>query len=576
MYILDGETWNDNATAPSHTPYEAILRLSVRSILRASTSLFACVVACAVAFLIPKTSVAQSSTSLLTDATVLPRHGFGMVLQSSWTRFDQLLGGASGLNRPLGASFNTDSLGSAQIPVLAASENAIRTASGVSAFRLTAGQLSTSANSRIVTAPLMLEYGLTSRLTVGVVVPLVETRTTLVSRLNPHPGSANVGPNPYQLANNYAAPGALVQSFSTAAANLQALLTTCQQTPSTAGCSTVLSQAPGLLTASTAFASSLANLYGTDPTKPGQAFIPLSSSNIQSSINKQIQNFRDNYRALLNSDVIADTAIAGAIGPAANAHLDTLLGRAGYDTLGIADHASVGDISIGATLQLINTYGDTAAAAAGATMFRLAVNGTARIGTGQPGNRNRLFDNATGYGQPGAVFGAAADVLFARHYSLSLIGSYTAQFGSVDVARIPNFENDIFPLTGPVAGTYSAGNVIMASVIPRIQVSRHFSFNGQYQLVHVAQDTYSAGPVVADSTGLAFPAAFSSPPGLAAATAQQIGMGFSYSTITTGDRGPGPIPFEVSFRHLETITATGGPTPKQFQDQLTLKIFFGK
>jgi hypothetical protein len=576
MYILDGETWNDNATEPSHTPHEAILRLSVRHIIRASAWWLACVSASCLAVVLPRQAAAQSSTSLLTDGSVLPRHGFGVTLQSSWTRFDELLGGKSSTPRNLGASFNTDSLGSMQIPALAASENAIRALSGTPAFQLTAGQLTTSANSRIVTAPVILQYGVTSRLTMGLVVPLVETRTTLVSRLNPHPGAANVGPNPYLTGKNYGAPSALVQSFTAAAASLQALLSQCQQAPTTAGCSMVLSQAPSLLTSSTAFSSALATLYGTDPATPGQAFVPLNSSNVQSAINKEIQGFRDSYQTLLNSDVIGAGTIAGAIGPAANGPLDTLLGRAGYDTLGIADHASVGDISIGATLQLVNTYGDSIAAAEGATMFRFAVNGTARIGTGQPGNRNRLFDNATGYGQPGAVVGAAADILFHRRYSLSMVGSYTAQFGSVDVSRIPNFENDIFPLTGPVSGTYSAGNVVMLSLVPRIELSRYFSFNGQYQVIHVAQDTYTPGAIVNDTTGIAFPAAFSSPPGLAAATAQQVGLGFAYSTVSSSDRGPGRIPFEVSFRHLETIAATGGPTPKTFQDQLTLKVFFGK
>ncbi len=272
--------------------------------------------------------------------------------------------------------------------------------------------------------------------------------------------------------------------------------------------------------------------------------------------------------------VLVDTTIAGAAAPAANQQLDTLLAHAGYDTLGIADHSSIGDISIGATVQLINTYGDSAAAEAGATMFRFSVNGTGRIGTGQPANRNRLFDNATGFGQPGAIVGAAADLRFHRRFTLSALGSYTANFGSVDIARVPNFENAIFPITGPVSGTYSAGNIIMASLTPRIELARYFAFSGEYQLVHVAADKYTATPVVADTTNtLAFPASFSGPPGFGAVTAQQIGFGFGYSTVSSSDRGHGRIPFEVTFKHLETIAASGGSTPKTSQDQLTLKIF---
>jgi hypothetical protein len=421
----------------------------------------------------------------------------------------------------------------------------LRTLTGSSAFRLNAGQLTSSANSRIVTAPLILEYGATSRLTIGVAIPLVETRTTLVSRLNPHLGFANVGPNPNLLGGNYATTAALVQSFAAAATSLQGLVTQCQAAPSNTGCAAVLNQGPALLTSSAAFATAIASVYGTNKTSnPGQQFVPLTGSDLQKSINQQLQNFRSSYQALLNTTAIADTAIIGAGGPAANALLDTLLTRAGYDTLGIADHSSIGDISIGATYQLVNNFGDTLAANAGATMYRLAINGTARIGTGQPGNRNRLFDNPTGYGQPGVIVGAAGDVHFRRRYSLTGIASYTAQFGSVDIARIPNLEYNIFPIGEPLAGTYSAGNVIAVTAIPRIELARFFSVSGQYQYVNVAADKYTPSSPDAGA------AAFTTPPGMAAASGQQVGIGVSYSTVSSGEAGPGRIPFEVTFRHL--------------------------
>jgi hypothetical protein len=99
--------------------------------------------------------------------------------------------------------------------------------------------------------------------------------------------------------------------------------------------------------------------------------------------------------------------------------------------------------------------------------------------------------------------------------------------------------------------------------------------NGQYQIIHVAADTYTPSAIQGDSTtATVFPGAFSGPPGYQAITAHQIGFGFSYSTVSSGDRGPGRIPFEVTYRHLETISASGGATPKTFEDQLSLRIFF--
>jgi hypothetical protein len=59
-----------------------------------------------------------------------------------------------------------------------------------------------------------------------------------------------------------------------------------------------------------------------------------------------------------------------------------------------------------------------------------------------------------------------------------------------------------------------------------------------------------------------------------ATTTQQLGFGVSYSTLVGNDRGPGRIPFEASFRHVETISASGGPAYKVFIDQLQLRVFF--
>lgn len=546
-----------------------ILRLSNRFIIRAA--------AIALVGLAAHRAAAQAPTSLQTDASVLPRRAFSLTAAANWTRFDELLG-VPGAPYNLGQSFSADSLGVAQVPSFAASQNAIRAATGNSAFSLNAGQLTTVANSRILTAPLIAQYGLTNKLTLGVVIPLVETRTTVTTRLNAKRDStslarfANVGPNPYFLTGNYATPLAIVTGFNNARSALNALLGQCQASPSTSGCSNVLAQGPALVTASTQFANAITALYGTGKASPGQQLVPLNTTAAQNAILQQYESFRTSYQSLLGSDPIPELALNGAGGPTAFRQLDSLATGFGFDTLGIADHSSIGDISIGATYQLVNTFGDTSDATAGVTRYRVSINAAGRIGTGQPTNPNRLFDNPTGYGQPGAIVGGAADILFRRRYTLTALGSYTANFGSVDVARIPNFQDNILPLTGPVRGTYSAGNVLMLSLIPRAEFARYFSVSGEYQLVHVGGDTYTPA---ADTSATAV-GAFTSPAGLASATAQQIGIGFAYSTVSSHDRSPGSIPFEVSFRHLETIAGSGGPVPKTFQDQLTVRVFFSR
>jgi len=527
----------------------------------------------------PHRSVAQSTTTLLPDATTLPRGVIRFRGLTSWTRYDELFGTAASSPPNLAAGFATDSLGSRQMLSLGPAENAIRTLTGNSNFRLTAGQLVSAANSRVVTAPLAIEYGVTSRLSIGVVVPLVETRTTLYSQLNPRTGFANVGPNPALISPAArAANASLIQSLSAAATALQTRLQQCQATPTGAGCSTLLAQqtaATALIQSSNAFGAALTDFYGTDPaTHPGQPLVPLVTDPAQIAINAKIAGFKQQYLDLLSSDLVIGNLVAAG-GPAARAQMQALLAGMGYDSLRSTDRASIGDISVGATLQLANSFGDSTTHAP--LRYRLAVNGTFRIGTGEPAGGNRLFDVGTGYGQPGVEGGVALDLQVTRRLMLSTVGSYTAQIGSVNVERVPNPAKAPFPLASPFPGTYTAGNVMAVTVVPRWRIAGYFGLNGFYSLIRTAADEYTLAPINQPSGGATDPGA-SVPPvapfGLTASTAQQVGVGFSYSTVVSPDRAPGRIPFEVSFSHLETIAGSGGPVAKSFRDQIELRVYF--
>src|SRR5262245_50847736 len=116
---------NDNAPALSYTPLnrEAIRRLPDRYLIRSSV-LAAALLAC----LAPQRSFAQSTTSLLPDATVPSRNTGRIRMLVSFTRWDDYLG--DGGTRNIGSLFRTDSLGVAQMPRLFTNEADIRAASG--------------------------------------------------------------------------------------------------------------------------------------------------------------------------------------------------------------------------------------------------------------------------------------------------------------------------------------------------------------------------------------------------------------------------------------------------------------
>ena len=498
---------------------------------------------------------------------MLPR-GVGAVrVLSAWTRYDELFGTAPGLGnfpRNIAYSLNTDSLTSARAPQLAPAEQAIRTLADDPAFRLTAGRLVAAANSRIVTAPLILEYGVLKHLTIDAVVPLVETRSTVFQQLNPTLGLANVGPNPSRVNTQLrGSEASLVATFRAAATALSQQLTQCQATP-TPDCATLLAQQAAvqtLIQTTGTTATAIETLYGGDDAHPGQQFVPTFGSPTQRAIEAKVAGLITQYQTLLPTVPITGT-IAGAARPGARVDLQQMFANVGRDSLSSVNRTSIGDVSVGATLQLFNTFADTIAG----RKARLAVHGEFRFGTGEPADRNKMFDVPTGYGQPGVEVGAASDILLGSHVAATILGSYTAQFGTVNVARVPTTANLLLPLTDPVPGTYSAGNVISFSVIPRWRLAGYFTIDGQYTFTNIGADQYV--PV----TGVAS----SGPLGNAAATTQAVGFGFSYSTAGISNPVPRKLPYEVSFSHLETLTGSGGPVPKTFRDQVMIKVYFGR
>lgn len=526
--------------------------MSVRRITR--------VVALCVAALAARRAPAQPTTSLQPDARVLPRHGFGARVLTSWTRWDELYGLPPGSPNNVAWSLSTDSLGTAAVPQFSESQTAIRSLSGLTSFRLTAGNIVAVADSRVVTAPLILEYGVTSRITIGAVVPLVETRSVISAQLNPKLGFANVGPNP-TLTNAVARTNAatLVSSFRTSATQLQLKLSQCQATPTGSGCDVILAQQSDVTTliqSTGAFTTGVETLYGTDADHPGQQLVPLNDSPAQQAIYARISAMVAQYGKFLPTSSINGSVI-GAGGPAALRDLQTLLGTAGYDTLGLVDRASIGDVSLGITDQLINTLLDTAATHG----YRVSVSGSYRFPTGQVGSRNVLFNVPTGYGQPGLQVGAAADAIFNRRYSGTAVGSFTKQLGSVDVNRVPNAANAVFPLSDPVPGTFSAGDALWLSVTGRVRISGYLTLNGQYMLTHIGADQYTPS---SNGNGLA---------GVSSATAQALGFGFAYSAVAFGGPMGRALPVEVTYSHLETISGSGGPVAKAMREQIGLRVF---
>jgi len=167
---------------------------------------------------------------------------------------------AGGGAEPLSADLSSSALGVTELPLLAQTEASLKQLAGDPAVRLSLGRLEVRGGARIVTTPISLEYGITRRLSVGVQVPIVQTRRVVQLRVNEDTTAlANVG---WVREGDRALAALQNQTLATAlnsaAKQLDALINQCAANPAAAGCGPVNANPAGA-----AAARDLALAYAT-------------------------------------------------------------------------------------------------------------------------------------------------------------------------------------------------------------------------------------------------------------------------------------------------------------------------
>jgi hypothetical protein len=518
--------------------------------------------------LIASAARAQMTSPTMSDATVVTRGAFRFRGEVRWTRVDAVFGPDGSGVRPLGSSLTTD-LNSTTLPLLAAGETSARAMAADPTLTFSAGQLTTSADSRVASVPLSVEYGLTSRISLGVVVPIVQSRTVVTSQLNGKSDStANVAPNPaafFGVSAAYAANAAVADGLTAARAQLQALLSTCALNPSAAGCAALsgkTAQATALLAATSAFVLGVNNLYGTSADDaPGSPLVPISGEAVQTAIDAKLAAMRTEYQSY---GVNAGTgALFAAQAAAANSQFSSLITKVDYgielDSLGITQQTTIGDIELLAAATLFNTF-----AATEGMKLRGAAAGVVRLGTGHPARANRPYDVATGDGQMDFEVRGAMDALVGR-FLTTVAGTFTVQTGSVETTRLPNVPGAVFGLDFPVAGSIKYGNMASARINPRFLITNSLMVGALGAGSWRGADQVTVTGFNPAGTPFGNPNSF---------TTYSGGLTLSYSNLAspTGTGGLG-FPAEVVFSHLETLGASAAGVEKATRDAIELRIY---
>jgi len=512
---------------------------------------------------------AQSLLAAGSDASVVPRGVFRLRALTEWERYDELFDRSlHGIrdHRQLGTSLASDQLGVQQFPALAATQNALRALTGDITTTLSLGKFTAASNARVVVVPMILEYGVTSRIALGVNVPFVQTRTTLVVELNHTPGGGNVGVN-----TGFTGTSTQVfNDFTTASQHITQALASCATNPAQPICSRQ-AEASALHDATLSFAEAVALLYGTN-TFSGQPFVPRAGA-LLDAINQHRLDLNGRY-ASLGLGTIGTTALEGSNVTVA---LDELQGflRAqgqsiGRDSLGTIDRVSIGDVEVMATVKLFDGFQDTSKARSGGVRSRASLRGLVRFPTAIPQLTGLPGEILTG-GRFDVEGKAALDIRASRRFAASLGLQGTLPIGERSVLFVAN-PFDAWAAPTNIPGTWKPTNLIIATAEPHLMLGGFFSFDGHYAFIRRGGESYTFG-APPDSNSLLAPN-FGTGFAREGSYENRVGFGFSYSSVSQYLRGRMPVPIEMSYVHMESLAASGGLAPKFTTDQVQVRIYY--
>lgn len=546
-----------------------------------------CLVLAGAIVVLTRSGGAQAPLSHTEDASPVARGSLRFSITTAWTRYDERFAAGGGTS-PLGADLSTPALGVAQLPLLAPTEASLQALAGDPTVRLSLGRLDVRGGARIVTMPIALEYGVTRRLSIGLQVPVVQTRRVIQARVNSDTSAlANVGFVPDVVRQTAAAQNlAVANAFNNDANRLTALITQCSANPSAAGCAPVDANPAGAAAArdqARAYATAVSGL-GVDAANALLA--PRAGSALYTSIEARRQTINTALQQFLGAGAGSASGVFAA--PTSFSYID-LQGQAGspgllqsvlgggLDSLHTSDRLGIGDIAVGARYLLFDRFVHDSQPAP-PLQWRMMVGGAMRFATSQADSARDLIDIAPGEGA-GVELQSAMDLLRGR-FGGTIAARYVKALARVVTAPVYGDPESVFPYPVFAQRSRTAGDVAGVDLTPRYFFSDWLAVDALYGFERVGATRYSSPDtllptpcpsclIVAVST-IVPPIVTTSG---SATTVQRLGLGFRFSTVAAYARGQSSFPVEVSFAHLESVTGSPG-VPKASRDQIQLRIYY--
>jgi hypothetical protein len=521
--------------------------------------------------------LAQRVAGVGDDAIPIPRGGYRLQVSGLWNDYREVY--TPDGKRPRLSALATDNFGLAFLPQLSNAQAGIRALTGSSNFALSLGPLEASGEVRQSIAPLAVDYGVSKRLSVRVLVPYVESRDVSQLVLNRNGLGANVGRNPAlgtAGAASRATNGALIAQIEAARAALASEITRCAS-PTATGCTAIRANPAGAQTVVTRALSvrdALVSVYG-NATSAGSPVVPISGSPTHTAVVATITNLRTDFGAYGISS-IAETALPASAttvyGPAGIASVASDTFNVGYAELGNTRRAGIGDIDVTATYLLFDSFnGDQIKRLLTPTRgLRSNVTVGWRFGTAGADRTEDAFDVPIGEGAAALLVRSTTDVIFNERAWISATVRAVKPFGDRMAMRVPFVDESTTFASGTtvVSAARTLGNRLELELAPRLSFGQFFGVSAGYLVRHWGADRYDA-----DSDGVA--PAGGTQLDVASRTVSAAAFGVSFSTLSSYARGRSRFPAEVVYTHTRPLGASGGVVPVASTDRLELRVYTG-
>jgi hypothetical protein len=495
-----------------------------------------------------------------------------------WWRWDQRFGRgtagrAYGQLEPIGFDFGADSLGAAQLPFLGPAEAALRAVSGLPTFTMNLGHTDLQLNANVRTMPIAIAVGISRRLSIGALVPLVRSRVEAFFQVDTSAAAlGNVGANPA-----YTQQGAYDGFRLQVDTALGALRTQAAGGPAAlrAQAQAALNRYVGLLCGLYGVAagapSSTGSVCSGTATAAGSPFLPIETSVPGDSITARLAAAQAAYAqlaALYSGSGITLPAFNAAFPLPATALTrdefqrfltDSAQGVAG-DSLAMALHTRLGDVELGATYLF-----------AARPAWRGLVTATVRLPTGMVDSDRDFIDVGTGQHQLGLELGTRNDIALGAGFRVVAAARAGARAADQLWRRVSPPWLPIAPLASRAEVRRATGGYVAADLTPTWRVDDAFSLGVRYAFFRQAATRYTYVDA-ADSARVGLPASV-----LDQETAvrwMRIGAAVTFSTLERFAAGRASLPYTLTVGYQNTFWGRGGQTPQTSLVYLTLATYF--